>query len=496
MSNDALETGALSTGTITFYDASRAPLPASEYTLTVTQHIDLGAEADPPPDYVATQSLVVTAPRFSIQPRNVQSVYPPGNHEGTFAETLPHVVLSRDLPWARPITVDDPQDATPWLALLVVYESESDFIAGPTATTVADLIDDGGGDVVVPALPDLGSDDLGETVQLLQVDLTFFLSVAPRLTDLAHLTHAREVDTSNKVTGLAEGFWSLVIANRLPDSAVTESRDTTVYLVSVEGHTDHLAGSAVTGSKINLAALAKWSFTSSAFPGDFLGLLQSIKDNDEDRALRMLSTEAASDTGEQQAAAQALDLGFVPMPAELLEGEQATAWYRGPLTPWPNRADPLDTTYPVSDRAIRYDPDTGLFDFSHAAAWQIGRLLALADASFVKAMQIWRTAIARADQEAVEDEMMAAQLGVETDLDDREQPKARRAANRGARILHRAFVELARKGDIPQLRRRRARMAERTGRLPTRAEIRARAQAGEDPLEVVLRHLGHTEEAP
>jgi hypothetical protein len=39
---------------------------------------------------------------------------------------------------------------------------------------------------------------------------------------------------------------------------------------------------------------------------------------------------------------------------------------------------------------MHYDPDYGVFNHAYAAAWQIGRLLALSDANFAKALFDWR----------------------------------------------------------------------------------------------------------
>lgn len=483
------ETDLVPSGTITFYDSSRAPLPASTYTLTVTQDIDLGPEQDNPPPYVATQTLQVTAPRFSIQPQDVQSVFPPGNQSGSFAEVLPHAVLTRDLPWARPIVPNDPQDSTPWLAILVVWGSESGNLTGPTTRTVQDLVDDSN-NTIVPDLPGLTPDELSSTCQLLNVNWTYFQSIAPKLSELPYLTHVRSVDTANKVTGLANGFWSVVVANRLPASSGTGILPSTAYLVSLEGHSQHLNGSTASGTSINLAVLATWSFSVSAFPGDFLSLLQSIKANGQNQVLRMLST---APTGPTNATVQeALDLGFFPAQAELLEGEQSTVWFRGPLTAWPSREDPLSTTYTISDHAIRYDPDTGLFDFSYVAAWQIGRLLALADPTYVTAVQAWRKEVSRFLQAKVQDAIIRDRH--QLDGGDVDQAMAQRSHNRAARLLNEGLGELVRRGGIPQVRRRRSRIGSRSAAgLPSREEVQEAVRDGQDPLELVLQLLGHIE---
>ena len=123
--------------------------------------------------------------------------------------------------------------------------------------------------------PQLGSAGLAlyekETDLCNTIDLpwTLFHSVAPTLDDLAYLAHVREVNTGHKETlsFLADGWFSVVVANRFPEPerkgteppGAVENR---AYLVSLEGLTDYLPGSAPppADKPVRLAVLSSWSF--------------------------------------------------------------------------------------------------------------------------------------------------------------------------------------------------------------------------------------------
>ena len=74
-------------------------------------------------------------------------------------------------------------------------------------------------------------------------------------------------------------------------------------------------------------------------------------------------------------------------------GDETFAWYRGPLSPVVPQALPQvgQTGTPVAqatsaDALMIYLAEQGVFDMSYAAAWNIGRSLALADAHFAQAI--------------------------------------------------------------------------------------------------------------
>jgi hypothetical protein len=72
------------------------------------------------------------------------------------------------------------------------------------------------------------------------------------------------------------------------------------------------------------------------------------------------------------------------------EGEPSVAWYRGAFTPREvRRRDRDEPPYQVADQA-RCIAEDRREDLSEAAAFEIGRLLALADPRFVAELQAWR----------------------------------------------------------------------------------------------------------
>jgi hypothetical protein len=86
----------------------------------------------------------------------------------------------------------------------------------------------------------------------------------------------------------------------------------------------------------------------------------------------------------------ALDSGHVPLGHQTRDGESAIAWYRGPLVPAGVARDTTTGPYHTADQARRIDPLTGLENLGYAAAFEIGRLLALSDPHFALQLFRWR----------------------------------------------------------------------------------------------------------
>jgi hypothetical protein len=136
--------------------------------------------------------------------------------------------------------------------------------------------------------------------------------------------------------------------------------------------------------------LTHWQFTVDADPS-FEGLIQALD-------VALLGSLPEPDPQAPPPPRPAPDVaatGHVGLAHLTRRGDQATAWYRGPLAPRPTERDESTTPHgplPVahaSDQLRRVTPD-GREDLTYAAAFEIGRLLALSQPAVVAALMRWR----------------------------------------------------------------------------------------------------------
>lgn len=380
---------------ITFYDNYKAPLTAGSYRLVLQQTVSLQGEQ--PRHYYRDQRFEVLAPRYSIEPDDIQAYFPPDGGVAEYSNVLPHVVLgSRNLPWERTLTSKN----EPWLALLVV--SEQDVFDGGVALkqgTVADLVPhrpddlpegvelagdwwrlDPDGAVLLPKFT--RTEDINTPLRFLDLNLDLFIKLCPNLTDLPLLAHIRKVDTADKIPleMVANGEFSVLVANRFPPLGAN-----TVYLVSLEGWTDLLEKPSTTlpASRVRLITLASWSFVNDPKGHDtFPGLMQQLKKKS------MVFGIAVQTSSGDPYVDQALERGYVPVEYKPLDSTPTFAWYRGPLAPLIRR-QVTNAAFNRADAAMIVDPDRGIMDVSYAAAWELGRLSALSSPAFVKGLRLF-----------------------------------------------------------------------------------------------------------
>jgi hypothetical protein len=295
---------------------------------------------------------------------------------------------------------------------------------------------------------DLGSDgdraslalhlEYGQTpddpCRIIDVPLALFWKIAPSVDDLKMTAHLRNVNIIRKATengvptarndlsqvpGTSD--FALVLGNRVPRTGVRAF----AHLVSLEGLapflpsdpaadddpdkitnptrvTDGNAFDINPGGFLRLVSLKSWSFTSTGDSSHFEQLLKALQPKTAaplDFSIGLPAPAASpSDTPATAQAKKALAMGYTALQHQTRDGGHTVSWYRGPLLPYRVTTNVLPATLTLSstDAATIYDPHTGMFDIGYAAAWQIGRLVALQDKHFSVLVYNWRARNLRA----------------------------------------------------------------------------------------------------
>jgi hypothetical protein len=433
-------------GQMVLYSSATPPLEDGSYRLTVATDVAYNAAdntADTPPGPLSQQHYFdIVGPRFSLPPGLIAGCFPPRNAHGAFQDSLPHIVVARrTLPWERelaptsqiPAAPHGPNDAPalsdpyPWVALLVFEEGEYTMLRNIP---------------LEQAVPGSVFAALGKpaniTCDAVEADASLVASIMPSYEELQLLVHVRQVNTDDRELNAygGDGFFSVVVANRLP----SPNAQCRAVLVSLEQRVDlipkdvdiniqvpalgggaaalaaagaappanvapTLASAAATvlsaagpftlskapvhaisrgdisrvrfpiAKRVRLVALTSWQFTCEG-PGTFRELMQGLDD-------AMFGTVA------QVGQPPLTDTGHMPLTLQDRAGASESVLYRGPLVQYQLTRDPLGP-YHSADQARRVAPEGGTEDVSYAAAFEAGRLLAAADGRLAQALMRWR----------------------------------------------------------------------------------------------------------
>jgi hypothetical protein len=396
---------------LAFLDECLPQLVAGEYTVSADLSVDVAKSSNA--DFeTAVKKVWVGAPRFMLEEANIYTVYPPKDMTGHFETTLPQIVFNRrTLPWERTIDgelhtntafkLNDPVRHAPWMALLLFSEEEMKGLGKaedaiiPGKKSLKDL----GTNVFVPEIstditngqnPKLAPwEDINTPYDVIDVPLPLFKQVAPARDNLPYLAHVRKVkvDESKERAAISDdGYFATLIGNRLPVRAADQSMAmrNTVFLVSLEGYHKYYTVDRYIENKgknkVRLVVLQSWSFTVAAGQ-NFLELCEGLHVS----PFKMIYPARPDD-----ALKRSYDYGYTLLPHITRNGAQTYSWYRGPFNPNFLPANPKTKLYRSADEALRFDHLTGLTDISYAAAWQLGRLLALKDKTFNTALYQWK----------------------------------------------------------------------------------------------------------
>lgn len=401
--------------------------------------------SDKPLSLSAEQDFFVDAPQFSLPAGSVYSVYPPPGYADD-CRILPHVVLSDPhLPWERlgspkAEAAEDDRNKVPWLALLTFTQDELRLQPGAlpglepkqTAALAVNMTVNslwGIENVATPVTAALGEDVGASTGDFVFLRPDLFTSlfsafdgggnrVVPATPDTSQykfLAHVRSVNTKGMAVGGVEdvGIFSVVVGSRCGPLLQTSPVAVAVHLVSIEG----VEGMSFPGAGkdyVALCSLHSWTYTvqppgmldvADAFEhlGQTLGVLCPPRD----------LIEPLQSAGEVPARiASRLQDGYSLVKYRVQTGEQSVALYRGPFTPTVVDRLPQLSTCSNSGQDLQIlDQEVGIVDITYAAAWNVGRALALGDQSFTAALVRLRTAI---QCEALRESKLAAVQGAGT----------------------------------------------------------------------------------
>lgn len=373
---------------LTFVTSHRPALEVGAYKLTATLEI---------PDYPEGKSLrevtstfTVQGERFALKPGDVLAVFPPAGSLGDHSSVLPHIILNRStLPWER-----DPRagqaggdSPVPWLALLLFDEQEN---PEPKVKKLLDL-ESGDDTVQFPKLEREAGQDDKDPVTVIDVPVALLKSILPTSSELAYLSHVRQRTaaqgkSTNGAPKAADPQFAVIICSRLPKAGGTSI----VHLVSLEGRLsaeDRFDYGDET-KPVRLVSLYNWRFACEDDQQDFKNLLLSLKCG----LMRLPPLKPDNPDAEAY-----LKMGCVPLRHTFRGGEAGISWYHGPLLPGENQTEPELLPAGVArcaDELVRFDPSLGLFDVSYAAAWELGRLMALQNKTFSTDLFIWKRMVA------------------------------------------------------------------------------------------------------
>jgi len=479
-----------------FFDGYFSALAAGTYTIQLTHTVALKTSNQQV--YAISQDFTVQAPELTIDTTIVQSFYPPMGGSDLYGAVMPFIVLTDPaLPWERDLVPDGtpagPSNPTPWMALMIFAEGEISLQPGtnsPVQTVPVSQLLAADPNTLKPALPQgwVSQELLDSTCQTITISGAAFNAVMPQTDELPFLGHCRGLDLPAE----GQGLLSVLLSNRLPVAAGSPMRYY-AHLVSLEGFASYLGPNATPIpakpsstqlQDVQLVSLFNWTFVSLPEPDfNFTTLIRGLIGSEAATA-GVLALPVPSTANVPAPVAARLNDGYVPLTLTTVSGDESFAWYRGPFSavvpqPLPQAGNPpVDVSSATNaDELTIYLEEQGLFDLSYAAAWNIGRQLALADSQFTNAITTTRLA-ANAALNAIAQRLAMPHFAGETDprvLLARDASRRRFAERVGAGLgrMWTRSLEAARNGEVREAPRTAVRMARRR-RTPAVLDLLAR----------------------
>lgn len=344
-----------------FIDYIKPPMENGTYYIRATQSVTLPENCR----FEDNAQFFIAGHAFRLPQEGVFSTYPADNETGEFQNILPFVVMeNRTFPWENSFCPQRNGVPVPWVALLVVSEQEG---AEERELQIGELLEKREEGIYYPEkekLPEVFAEKKTDTCRVLDIPKELYESIMPSLDDLPYLCHARRVNLSKTEDSVCakDGFFSVICGNRFIPSGDGEPLKSTIHLVSLLGMEDLSA--LPDCKKVRLVSLYHWNVFSQKNSGEDFGMaIKRLKEN--------CSVIHASMDTDLKRQGCSIKKHFTRT------GEQTYSLYRPPLIPYANTEEMEAENRHTADGRLIYDRETGIFDVTYAAAWQLGRMLAL-----------------------------------------------------------------------------------------------------------------------
>lgn len=437
-------------GEMVLYDYILPPLRDGSYRMDVSTQVSI--DGVPQPLDGKQAFFDVDGPRFGLAPAETASVFPPRNGHGPFDEALPHIALGRrTLPWERAFSAA--QDTfggipIPWMALLMFADDEctvelqtgigTKLPAGVVARlgVPADLLVD-----TVTASRELINDIMPAYEELTLLAHVRQVNVEDRELAAGDSDGFFAVVMSNRIPQRGKKYRCCLVSIEertdlvpavpppfaLPVDPSLRGDAVGIVLANENAFlnppgtrggprpNETLFGSPLVDAPAVDAVLATTDRTTrfgraiaNSGIGTVAGLVDSVwQPIIERESLVLLAswTFECEGTASFRALLQSIDVGMIGKPhdggptmtdtghmrLDMIDraGAPETVFYRGPLVATPLSRDPYGP-YHSADQARRAAPEVGAEDVSYASAFEVGRLLAAADARLAQELMRWR----------------------------------------------------------------------------------------------------------
>ncbi|MEO5900048.1 MAG: hypothetical protein ABIR68_07935 [Ilumatobacteraceae bacterium] len=241
----------------------------------------------------------------------------------------------------------------------------------------------------VQSMPDLLQTELFQTAPGIHSDVLVMQGLeAAKLLPKAAVAEAASATRVERASGFeqAAASWAVgpaaKVATSADDARVIQKWQDGASLVELSGAV--VFPIVALDPPLRFPVLVSWDFVCTG-SGTFEDLMQGLETG-------MLGTE--DEHGDPALAPDIAVTGHISLEHRTRRGESTSSWYRGPLVPQPtDRTGPAaDGSLPLAntgDQLRRIVPD-GHEDVGTAAAFEIGRLLALSKPGIVASMMAWR----------------------------------------------------------------------------------------------------------